>query len=807
MKKYILLILFVICLDHNLSYALSVQTHQKFNEYIAKNNVNGFSLDSYLKNFLGLENGINESFNNIEIWGWFRAGGEYEDVPEWYMPYLRSVNHFHNPTAPNLDQAGFSGIWDTNLLSGTSAILWSQSAIGTQSPGGFYSWYDTRNYFYTALSSTVSDTRNTNFAQTFRGLGQLMHLVQDMSVPEHSRNSGHYADAYEEWVRDSPASIDPNRNVIVSNSLANPIYPDTTILNRQSPFSQAPVPIANLFDTNQYDGSNPALTVGLSFGLSEYSNVNFFCKDTIFRNGFLYPAWSSVKEFAEVDSNTGKTRTYLSKVADGELIGHAARGTWFFKYLPTAMKSSGFGLKLDEKVYADYASLLLPRAVGYSAALLDYFFRGNMNISVAPGDITFHSIKVTASNSTLNDAMVTGDVSLVIRYKALPETNFGPVNILNYPSADYSYIVANIQNVNLSSPQHLTFDFSNSSLPMFYSDMTMQLVFKGTLGNENGAVAVSQPVVIDGIYSDFDLSIPTTGVYAKTSDSSTNATFSELHVNALSNNPGGLSGGTISLALEYRTAIGNQFQSVLVDTAPANAAGYVFRTPEKNNISILPQGVPVELTFDLSSLQLPVAATDIYMNVVYSKADGTIQAIGVNDISEPTPVDVFNNTDYTCLNSTWYRYDDPAAMAIVDSNGDGIADKSDIYPHAISNIAFQSGPAGATLTTSPTQNNLYSNISVQPGQMLRLGYILTDYSNSYTYNETWTNLSLDDMWEAEPNTTTYQGAGFQNQADKAFSSMYTIRGNKMWWGAGIVYENPSYSSGSTASTCDWSTLP
>lgn len=34
------------------------------------------------------------------------------------------------------------------------------------------------------------------------------------------------------------------------------------------------------------------------------------------------------------------------------------------------------GFVLDSRVYEDYAALLLPRAIGYSAGLLDYFFRG-----------------------------------------------------------------------------------------------------------------------------------------------------------------------------------------------------------------------------------------------------------------------------------------------------------------------------------------------------------------------------------------------------------------------------------------------
>jgi hypothetical protein len=35
---------------------------------------------------------------------------------------------------------------------------------------------------------------------------------------------------------------------------------------------------------------------------------------------------------------------------------------------------------LDELCHQDYAEKIVPRAVGYSAALLDYFFRGTLSI-------------------------------------------------------------------------------------------------------------------------------------------------------------------------------------------------------------------------------------------------------------------------------------------------------------------------------------------------------------------------------------------------------------------------------------------
>jgi len=172
-------------------HALEVETHKTINTFIAQNSLNGFSFDTYLRNQLEFENGIKEKFNSLMAWECLRDGGEYEDLPFWYMPYLRSVNHFHNP----LTKQGFSGIWGTGFLSGVSSIQWSQEPKNTQSPGGYYSWHDARDYFYSALTSTDKSTRDSNFANTFRGLGQLLHLVQDMSVPEHSRNDEQKTDA------------------------------------------------------------------------------------------------------------------------------------------------------------------------------------------------------------------------------------------------------------------------------------------------------------------------------------------------------------------------------------------------------------------------------------------------------------------------------------------------------------------------------------------------------------------------------------------------------------------------------------
>jgi len=495
------------------------------------------------------------------------------------------------------------------------------------------------------------------------------------------------------------------------------------------PVFSAPMRLSDFWDKNSYtDQTSPS--AGTDQGLAEYTNANFVSDFTIFRpvsdtgHYFKYPSEAtSVDKVHYTIADPIKpgqtiTRTYYQKTGDGDdgyrLAGVGFLNRWSMSLTPLKRVSP-----MDDYVHDDYAKKILPRAVGYSAALLDYFFRGKFNLTVAtPDDITFRSIKLTAQNDTPNEAMETGDVSLVIRYKALTETGSGPVKTVNFPSADYSYKVVKLQNVDLSNPRELTFDLSADPLPLNFSDMTIQLVYKGPLGNETDAVAVSPPKPIDGIYTDFTVSLPSSGVYAKTADNSPTATFNELRVSALTDIPGGLSGGTFSLALEYRTAIGDQFQSVLVDTDPADASGYIYRNGVMNGVTSLAQGVPTELVFDLSSSPIPVSATDVQINVVYTdNATSKVAAVGVRDISEPTPVDIYNNTDYTCINSTWYHYDDPEAIAI--------SNESDIYPHAISNISFLAGPAGAGTLDASASNTLFAAGSIQPGDKWRLGYILT----------------------------------------------------------------------------------
>lgn len=136
---------------------------------------------------LGFYQGIDSILNEKQIYKWFEDGGKEEDIPS----PVRSYNHFHDPTK-SWDKAGLKdSTW------GDSSILWAQNpdqkyiaSDGTiYDVNGTWSWPKARGYYYQALTSINKTTREQNFANAFRSLGQVMHLLTDSAVPEHTRNN------------------------------------------------------------------------------------------------------------------------------------------------------------------------------------------------------------------------------------------------------------------------------------------------------------------------------------------------------------------------------------------------------------------------------------------------------------------------------------------------------------------------------------------------------------------------------------------------------------------------------------------
>ena len=161
------------------------KTHRDISEYAADFSALDKTGGDFLRN-LGFKEGLAEnlkwSSTEKTAMKWLSEGAYLEDdAPRW-------LNHFHNPLKPWSD----AGLWGNSTM-WKSSILWAQDGAFqmTATGNGDWSWQTTKNYFYSALTAEAKTAREAYFARTFRGLGQQMHLVQDMAVLMHVRNDRH----------------------------------------------------------------------------------------------------------------------------------------------------------------------------------------------------------------------------------------------------------------------------------------------------------------------------------------------------------------------------------------------------------------------------------------------------------------------------------------------------------------------------------------------------------------------------------------------------------------------------------------
>jgi hypothetical protein len=371
-------------------FAYEVETHQAISEVAASRS----TVDGRLKESLAISPGLDAKVGEQSLLKWIRAGSVHAD--DWTYFF----NHFHNPLAVEWSQAGLGPAY--------SAILWGQ----TPNQGyPSWSWQNTRQYFLDALTSTQKVDRDLALSMTFQGLGHLIHLIQDMASPAHTRNDPHRSYNYETLVRDVQLDPElPGAQVFLDWINRPSLRPDPgwQTLARND---LAPIPIARLVDTDLYNGTNPDVTLQPLMGLAEYTNANYFSEDRIFTENdllwrFPYPRRSSVTEAdyaISLRDGTPVTRRYFRKDFHGDSGYRLATVGFLRDYIqrygldPNRYRDSP---ALDEAVYRDYAERLIPRAVGYSTALLDYFFRGKLEATIEADPAGSEKLQLTAKNAS-----------------------------------------------------------------------------------------------------------------------------------------------------------------------------------------------------------------------------------------------------------------------------------------------------------------------------------------------------------------------------------------------------------------------
>jgi WD40-like Beta Propeller Repeat len=356
------------------SFAYNISTHQAISQQ-----AEGFSiLDSNLYD-LGLSGD-----EVLKAKRGIIQGSSFEDAPPISeLDAIRYRNHFHNPLT-NM------GLTDGVDFFAISARTWAVSSSGNK-----WSWSEARNYFYDALSSLSREERDENFTKLFRSLGQVIHLIQDMAVPAHVRNDNHGVTS------------------ILSGLSSRFDFYESIVERTVDPLSFNAVPFAfgtnfplgDFWDTETYVD---VPTLQPSFvGLSEFTSYNFLSEDTIFTEDFAktdkhyFP--HPRKEFTDavLKEELAEDGT-TDQVYYVQGYGTIRLAAYSYFHRPLADQGllgyvrSGWDYDLDESVVRNNANILIPKAISYSAALLNYFFRGQLEVTLVPGGLRVKNVSSEA---------------------------------------------------------------------------------------------------------------------------------------------------------------------------------------------------------------------------------------------------------------------------------------------------------------------------------------------------------------------------------------------------------------------------
>lgn len=232
----------------------------------------GYDLD-YPSGFDTPDDAPSESHTVLE---WNRLGGFWEDgfksMGEATMwGGRRAVNHFHDPLNGN---GGYTGIADLptgsvvpfmNLLRrGTSATSWVMNGEGLDvGEKNLWGYRTIGDCFHRAFTERTNDKREAGVACVFRALGQVEHLIEDNTVPDHTRDLAHPGNGWEEYVRDT------HQTLFTTTPKPWVVFPLKLVESGG---------LRAVWDRDVYTGANPELTLvgNEPAGLSEFVNANFY---------------------------------------------------------------------------------------------------------------------------------------------------------------------------------------------------------------------------------------------------------------------------------------------------------------------------------------------------------------------------------------------------------------------------------------------------------------------------------------------------------------------------------------------------
>ncbi len=274
---------------------------------------------------------------------WIIHGGFSADQPEWPMALL----HFYDPintAKPWLTDQQYMVNFLRRFGGSTianperDAVTWTFST----KPGDLsehvdwfiqeYGWIQAKEYLQRALQSRES--MNEDYGRAWRAIGEVMHMVADMTVPAHVRNDGHAAE----------------RPISNADPYEYNTYGRDVVTHKDSSH------YANL-NYFRFDAENIMRSV------AQYTNKNFFSKDTIPGNDNPSGTYAHPDIAAMTIDVSGN---YLHTTTDGKYYVAARPSTLGGRW----RRNEGYPLTPDVR---EQQSILIPTAIRAGAGIIYAF--------------------------------------------------------------------------------------------------------------------------------------------------------------------------------------------------------------------------------------------------------------------------------------------------------------------------------------------------------------------------------------------------------------------------------------------------
>ncbi len=412
-----------------------------------------------------------------------------------------------------------------------------------------------------AKVANTATERNTYWATAFRALGDILHLNQDMAQPQHTRNDPHagatptiltgHKSVFERYV---DARV---RNLKGFSTKDDNTSPDNVTIVLQ--------PISFKFDNGVNGGTDYPVphfaryadywTRADQKGLADYSNGGFFSIGTLPGNTAYARPSTNKDDYTQQSvpithwdgspySVQYNSTLYFGKVPvpDAQEPTLAASNVPLFAWSLWDEAAQGIfsplaGTTLTKANYDAAIAQLMPRVAAYSAGILQYAFRGKLEISLPDEGVYavvdhnvpegnakdtggFRKIKLKLKNVTPAGTGVepTGAGKLRAVVKFHRNTCYQPNLSGEYGSpgidwracrsAEEELVVSNEVNV-VSLPgsldtaaQPVTFEFPDpNQIPINATDLYLQVVYRGPLGEESDAVVVATKDISEPNYA------------------------------------------------------------------------------------------------------------------------------------------------------------------------------------------------------------------------------------------------------------------------------------------------------------------